>query len=208
MKIMIDNGHGYDTVGKRSPYSANGIEPAIDFYEYQWNREIASRIVDELLSMGYDADLVVPEENDITLKERVRRINEVCGAVGAANTIMVSVHANAMGDGSAWMKGRGWSVYTTKGHTVSDRLADFLYKEAEKNMHGMKIRKDFSDGDPDWEANFYICKKSRCAAVLTENFFYDNIDDLKYILSDEGKNAIVRTHVDGIINYVDSVSGE
>lgn len=204
MKILIDNGHGNNTPGKRSPYSAHGIKPAMDFYEYEWNREIAARIVDELLSMGYDAELLVPEENDVSLKERVRRINEFCDENGASNVIMISIHSNAMGDGSAWMKGRGWSAYTTKGKTVSDKLADFLYEEAERNFKGMKIRKDFSDGDPDWESNFYICKKSRCAAVLTENFFYDNIEDLKYILSGEGKDAVVKTHVDGIVKYIES----
>ena len=204
MKILIDNGHGNNTPGKRSPYSANGIKPAIEFYEYEWNREIAARIVDDLLSMGYDAELLVPEDNDISLKERVRRINEICDTEGASNTLMISVHANAMGDGSAWMKGRGWSAYTTKGDTISDNLADCLYKAAEYNLSGMKIRKDFSDGDPDWEANFYICKKAKCAAVLTENFFYDNTDDLKFILSNEGKDAIVRTHIDGIVEYVES----
>ena len=204
MKILIDNGHGNNTPGKRSPYSAHGIKPAMDIYEYEWNREIAARIVDELLSMGYDAELLVPEENDVSLKERARRINEFCDENGASNVIMISVHSNAMGDGSAWMKGRGWSADTTTGKTVSDKLADFLYEEAERNFKGMKIRKDFSDGDPDWESNFYICKKSRCAAVLTENFFYDNIEDLKYILSEEGKDAVVKTHVDGIVKYIES----
>ena len=49
MKILIDNGHGIDTPGKRSP---DGV-----LREYAWNRLIASRIVDRLLSLGLDADL-------------------------------------------------------------------------------------------------------------------------------------------------------
>jgi N-acetylmuramoyl-L-alanine amidase len=32
----------------------------------------------------------------------------------------------------------------------------------------------------------------------------DNKDDLAYLLSDEGKKAIVKCHVEGIINYVES----
>ena len=48
VKILIDNGHGNNTVGKRSPYSLCGVEPAIDFYEYKWNREIAKEIVEGL----------------------------------------------------------------------------------------------------------------------------------------------------------------
>lgn len=77
-----------------------------------------------------------------------------------------------------------------------------LYEEAEKNFAGRKIRKDLSDGDPDWEENFYILRKTKCAAVLTENFFQDNKEDVSYLISLEGRRQVVRTHVDGIIKYV------
>ena len=60
-----------------------------------------------------------------------------------------------------------------------------------------------SDGDRDWEEDFYILRKSRCPAVLTENFFMDNKADVAYMLSDEGKEAIVRCHVEGIKKYID-----
>ena len=48
IKILIDNGHGINTLGKRSPYSMTGIEPEIPFLEYEWNREIADELVYEL----------------------------------------------------------------------------------------------------------------------------------------------------------------
>ena len=68
-----------------------------------------------------------------------------------------------------------------------------------------KIRAEKSDEDRDWESNFYICQKTKCAAVLTENFFYDNEDDVKYILSEEGRKAVIKTHANGIINYVNDI---
>ena len=202
VKILIDNGHGDNTAGKRSPWCANGAYPEIEFYEYSWNREIAKRVVDELKEKGYDAELIVTEITDISLAERVRRVNEKCTEYGASNVIFISVHANAAGSGKEWMNGRGWSVYTSKGNTKSDDLAEYLYREAAKNFVGMKLRPDNSDGDSDQEADFYVLKKTYCTAVLTENFFYDNVDDVQYILSEEGKNAVVKTHVDGIINYI------
>jgi len=45
-------------------------------------------------------------------------------------------------------------------------------------------------------------KKTKCPAVLTENFFMDNKQDVSYLLSLEGRTQIVRTHVDALINYV------
>ena len=59
-----------------------------------------------------------------------------------------------------------------------------------------------SDGDPDWEENFYILQKTKCPAVLTENFFQDNKDDVDFLLSPDGKKKVIQVHVDGIIKYL------
>lgn len=195
MKILIDNGHGIDTAGKCSPDGK--------YREWAWAREIARMIVDELVQRGYDAQLLVPENTDIPLPERARRVNEICGWNGKENTIVVSIHSNAAGNGS-WMNARGWCAYTSRGKTEADVLANFIYKEAEKIFAGHKIRTDYSDGDPDWEAGFYILTKTKCPAVLTENFFHDNKEDVAYITSSEGKRAVAKTHADGIINYIKS----
>ena len=47
-----------------------------------------------------------------------------------------------------------------------------------------------------------MCRDTKCAAVLTENLFQDNIDDVKYLLSNEGKTAIADLHVNAISNYI------
>ena len=205
MVILIDNGHGTNTPGKKSPYSCYGIKPEIEFYEYKWNREIATEIHARLKNLGYDARLIVPEIIDISLKERVNRVNKICNEVGTSHVILISVHANAAGNGKEWKSARGWCAFTTKGTTKSDTFAEYLYDEAEKNFVGHQIRTDKSDGDRDCESDFYIIHETYCPAVLTENFFYDNVEDVKYILSDEGREAVIKTHVDGIINYLKSL---
>ena len=195
MKILIDNGHGHNTPGKRS---LDG-----KFREYAYNREIAKRIVADLIDRGYDAELLVPEDNDISLEERVRRVNNICLASDPSCVILVSVHVNAAGNGSKWTNATGWSVYTCKGQTVSDKLAECLCEAAIKNFPGKRIRTDYSDGDSDWEENFYILRHTMCPAVLTENFFMDGLD-LEFLQSKAGKQAIVDTHVEGIIDYLSS----
>ena len=194
MKILIDNGHGENTLGKRSPDGT--------LREYLYAREIADAIVRELVKRGYDAERIVRENVDVALTERTRRVNEYCGKLGASNVILISVHCNAAGDGTEWMKARGWSAYTSKGRTKADKLADCLYSIAESVFVGQRIRKDMSDGDPDWEENFYILQKTKCPAVLTENFFQDNKEDVDFLLSPEGKKQIVKVHVDGILKYI------
>ena len=136
------------------------------------------------------------------LSERVRRVNAACILHGKSNVILISVHVNAAGNGSKWMTATGWSCYTSKGQTQSDKLAECLYEAAIKNFPGKRIRTDKSDGDPDWEESFYILRKTLCPAVLTENFFMDNHSDLEYLQSRAGKQAIVDTHAEGIIEFL------
>ena len=67
------------------------------------------------------------------------------------------------------------------------------------------IRTDYArDGDPDWEENFYILRKTPCVAVLSENYFMDNKSDLEYLQNQTGKQAIIDTHVEGIEEWIES----
>ena len=194
MKILIDPGHGIDTPGKRSP---DGL-----FREYLWNRQVADLILEGLVSAGVDASLVVTETNDVSLRNRVNRVNTICNRLGASNVLLVSIHANAAGNGSAWMNAKGWSCYTSRGKTKSDRDAECLYDAFEAEFQDRKIRKDMSDGDRDWEENFYVLAKSKCPAVLLENFFYDNREECAWMLQEETKKRIASAAVKGIIKYI------
>ena len=198
MKVLIDNGHGLNTPGKRSPDGT--------FLEASYNREIAKRIVADLIDKDYDAQLLVPEDHDIPLSERAKRVNTVCSVLGKSNVILVSIPVNAAGNGSKWLNATGWSAYTCKGQTESDKLAECLCQAAIKNFPGHRIRTDMSDGDFDWEEGFYILRKSLCPAVLTENFFMDSQSDLEYLQSRAGKQAIIDTHIEGIVEYILSSS--
>ena len=194
MKILIDNGHGLMTPGKRSPDG--------QFREAIYAREIANKLKTDLLDRGYDAELLTPEDDDIPLSERVRRVNLACLRYGKSNVILISIHVNAAGNGSQWMNATGWSCYTSKGQTESDKLADCLYEAAIKNFPGKRIRTDYSDNDPDWEENFYILRHTLCPTVLIENFFMDSLQDRDFLLSDEGLTAIVNTVLQGLCLYL------
>jgi len=194
MKILIDNGHGIDTKGKRSPDGR--------LMEYAQNRLLAGRIVTALQARGLDASLLVPEETDIPLPERCRRVNEWCRQLGKDNVLLISIHCNAAGRGDRWLSARGWCAYTTPGITGADALATALYTAAKAHLPGMHLRTDYTDGDPDQEAAFYILRNTSCPAVLTENLFMDNHEDCDFLLSKEGQQSLVDLHIDGIISYL------
>ena len=194
MKILIDNGHGIETPGKRSPDGA--------LREYAWNRIIAARIVSALTDLGHNAQLLVPELTDVPLPERCRRVNEICRLLGKDNVILISIHANAAGKGDKWLDATGWCAYTTRGDTRADALATCLYEAARRYLPGQKLRTDYADGDPDLEADFYIIRRTLCPSVLVENMFMDGRKDYEFLLSSDGQQAIVSLHVAGICRYL------
>ena len=107
-----DPGHGVDTAGKCSPDRS--------LLEYKKARELVKDIVAKRRAMGYDARILVPEETDVPLSERCRRVNETCNKVGKDKVIVISVHCNAAGSDGKWKTAGGWCVYTSPGQTKAD----------------------------------------------------------------------------------------
>lgn len=198
MKILIDNGHGVDTPGKRSPDGR--------FREYAYTRLIASGVCQHLIYRGFDAQLLVPEPYDVCLPDRVDRVNACCRELGRENVILLSIHVNAAGMGDIWKTARGWAAYTSKGKTPADELAAYLYDAARLHLPGHRIRTDYSDEDPDWEEDFFMLRRTLCPSVVTENLFQDCRPDVEFLESDEGRRAIVALHVEGIVNFLKSIS--
>ena len=198
MKILVEAGHG------NPPLTGIGSKQSPDgrIKEYVYCREIVAEVVKRLRAQGYDAENTVPEKGDISLGERCARVNAWCDRLGAKNVVFVSIHNNAAGCGQ-WMSARGWEAWTSKGQTMGDKLADCLYDAAQKYLpQGTKIRTDLTDGDRDKEGNLAVVRGTRCAACLTENLFQDNKEDVEYLLSPEGREAIIKLHVEGIKAYI------
>lgn len=197
MVVIIDNGHGEDTAGKRSPDGT--------LREYAYAREIARRVhasLLEKLGAGH-VFLLTPETTDTSLRERCKRANNLCKAYGVSNVLLVSIHNNAAGADGKWHEARGWSAHVSlNASQKSKTLATCLCQAAETN--GLRVRK-YTPQQPFITQNLAICRDSNCPAVLTENLFQDNREDVGFLLSEEGKTLITKVHVDGILSYIKSM---
>lgn len=189
-KILIDNGHGENTPGKRSPRWSNGSQ----LLEWSYTREIANRLHGQLNAHRMETELLVKESFDVPLSERARRANAIVRASGVGNCLLVSIHCNA-----ATGLARGWEVHVYKRGGMSDLYALFFYEEATAQMKGFPMRRKYSNGNPAWDSNFAILRDTVCTAVLTENLFMDNELDCRYLLSAEGKQTIVEIHLNAIL---------
>jgi len=181
---LLDNGHGEDTPGKRSP-----IYDGRQLREHEFTRSIVKRLSILLDWAGVEHRVLVPELHDVSLSERVRRAN-----AWNSKAVYVSVHANAGG-------GRGYEVFTSPGQTKSDAIATQFLRSFAKVFPEANLRTDVSDGDPDKEANFTVLTGTTMPAILTESFFMDNEQECKhYLMDNTGRELIALAHYLAIMN--------
>ena len=194
--VLIDNGHGINTFGKKSPLLPNGKQ----LFEWEYSRALANKLIPLLEVNGIKAVKLVPEDKDIPLVDRTKRANKYKSEHLNEQCIFISLHGNAAGNGG-WQNAQGWECFTTKGQNNSDKLAECLYDAFQNNFKERKIRTDKTDGDRDKEADFTVIKLANMPAVLTENFFYDNKEECEWMLQDSTQERIAMAHLEGILRY-------
>ena len=123
--VIIDNGHGKNTPGKCAPDKS--------LFEWQWTREIAAMLCMRLYGINtIQTVILVPEEHDVSLKERVRRVNTIVhdAKIAGKEVLLISIHINAAGHGT-WKTASGWSVWVANNASEKSKLfAQIAYSEA------------------------------------------------------------------------------
>lgn len=194
--FLLDNGHGgvidgvYQTKGKRSPKFDDGSV----LYEGEFNRDVVNRISKGLTELGIEHIVLVPELQDITLGERIRRANKIQQEKG--NTVLISVHANAyLND---WNNANGVDVFyleqdgkfSKTGKRLAELMQVFLVEATKLRDRGAKGR------------NFYVLRRSSMPAILTENGFMTNKNEARLLMSDEFRQRVANAHIN-FITHID-----
>ncbi|MEM0993500.1 MAG: N-acetylmuramoyl-L-alanine amidase [Bacteroidota bacterium] len=191
----LDNGHAEETPGKRSaPFDFNGIN--IQFFEYEFNRDIVGRIIAALKEKDIEFFNVVPEEEeDVRLSERVRRANSLPSNLPK---LYVSVHANAgpPRPGSDWVVPSisGVETWHYHGSKNGTKMAQIFQKEI-INATGWKNRGLKTTR----EKGLYVLRHTSMPAVLTENGFFNNREEVKKLMQDDVRQAIADAHIAAIL---------
>ena len=206
--IILGTAHRMREPGKESPDKR--------LKECVYSRELCKDIQVKLRAYGYKVEIdyepldlpksnqssIVKQERNNELAIRVNYVNEMCKQYGAKNVLYVSIHINAVGTDGKWHDARGWQICVSNNSSESSKkLANSLYDAAKQN--GLKMRQP-SPTQKYWEENLYVLTHTKCPAVLTVNLFQDNKADVDYLLSEEGKHAVARLHVEGILRYLNT----
>lgn len=205
--VILDPGHGPDTPGKRwvstgeASGGENGADASIEpsFYEWKWNREYSKVLMGELMLRGYRVFLTVEgNEPDKALSKRVEFANNLKEYNRNMHCLYISLHVDA----AESAKAHGLSVWTTKGFTNSDVLADYILDACSGASTGIAVRKSSpKQYEKDYEANFYVIKNAAMPAVLIEHGFMTNKEDRALLRQESTKTMLADATADGVDEY-------
>ena len=149
----------YLTPGKRSKDLGRGVLP-----EGQMNRVIGHLVVLEMYMRGYPIHFINPENEDIRLSTRVKRVNEKCKRY---KVFCLDLHSNYADNPQA----HGYEIFSSLNETRSDRLGkDIFYKKFKEHFPEKHFRVN-NAYDPIKDKKFAVVTGTVCPCLLLENFF-------------------------------------
>lgn len=189
---IIDAGHGgLDEAGNYQCLKGGKeftFPDGFNIKEGVINRAVAKHVY-KRLGTRIDFNLIYDDVQDWPLMKRVDLTNKIYAK--HKNAIGISIHSNAGG-------GKGIEIFTSKGETKSDVVAELFASVYKKNFPIAPFRADHSDGDSDKEENFTILYKTHCPFILLENFFFDNRAEAEFLSTEYGQQLIANTIVEAI----------
>jgi len=194
----LDNGHGKLQDGKRSAlFEYEGKE--IQFFEWEFNRDIVVRIVKQLKELGiaYFEVAPYPREMSSDLSYRVQRTKQVETDL---KKVFLSIHANG------WTPNKKikWSNVSGIETWIGGNTKRFSSYYFAKTFNSTIVRatgwKDRGvKRTVDYDIVIRVLDKADCIAVLTENGFFTNKDQVKELMKDSVRQKIANAHVAAIM---------
>ncbi len=187
IKISIDDGHGAETPGKRTPKFADGSI----MKENEFNKVVAGYLEIALKRCGFSVVQTAPENNDVPLSVRATRANH------ANSDLHISVHANAFGN--SWNNANGIETFVC---SMKDKntlqAAKSIQNEMVKatGLHGRSVKEN---------PNLYILNSTKMPAVLVECGFMTNKKEAELLRSDSYRRTIAEAICKGVCVYFGQV---
>lgn len=183
--IALDDGHGMETPGKRTPPIPELGGRVIR--ENEFNRAVVNFLDKELKRCGFDTLLVAPGDSDVPLRTRTNLANSK-----NANAY-ICIHYNAFDGKFGNNDPEGISVHIYTKTTMSEPLA--------KAIHKYLIRGTKQKDRGIVRSNFHVLRETKMPAVLTENGFMDNKREAMLMINIDFQKEVAREHAQGICEY-------
>lgn len=194
--VFIDDGHGENTPGKRTPKFADGTV----IKENQFNKPTANKLGNRLKALGFNVVYVALEDADISLRSRTDRANAIYEELKKKYPnipreklcIYISIHFNAQDE--------------TWGGTVGG-IDTFFYPESKSGEKlAALLLKYLIQGTPQRNRginaeNFHVLRETHMPAALAECGFMDYEIESKLMLNEAFQDEVASELTAGICEY-------
>lgn len=168
--IAVDDGHGPQTAGKRTPYIAS---LGRQIRENEFNKAVVNYLEAELKACGFSTLQLAPTDLDTPLTTRTNTANR------AKADALISVHFNAMGNTFEYSSAKGFSAHIQEGLSNGSeayKLAALIIEELRKGTP--QVNRGIV------KQNLAITRQSAMPAVLVECGFMDDPSEALLMISD------------------------
>lgn len=193
--IAVDNGHGMETPGKRTPAIPENWfskKKGECIHEKEFNKPAAKYLIAALKRCGFDTINVSPGNDDVPLTDRYTAANN------AKADIFISKHYNAAK--GVWGSANGIETIISQYATSkTQKLAEFVQDELVRT-HGRANRGVKTDIKQSG-INIAVLRNANMPAILTESGFMDNLLEAKTMLDPKFQKADAEATCRGICKY-------
>lgn len=178
---IIDSGHGFDTMGKRSKgfYYPNG---KVELKENCVNEAVANKLSALFDWNNREAHFISKEWYDISLDERCNRERKIARQIRnkGDESYFLSIHADAFHVKNGAKGGRFF--YKSEG---GKRLAYHFTEYLRNNGYELSLREPA-------KANFKVLRDTSSPAILFEMGFMTTRSDLDFLKKDSFRNKTAK----------------
>jgi N-acetylmuramoyl-L-alanine amidase len=195
--IILDDGHGIApiTPGKRTPIFPDGSV----LYENDFNSEVVALMYKKLKRIpNVDVAFTAEENYDVPLNTRIARANrawqEHQNYFGKENSkcILISVHANAYGDGKTFNNAKGASTFCCSSPPEERKLAETIHKH---------LKGGTTQVDRGVQEICFDILRGNMTSCLVECAFMTNLEEANLLKTEEFRQECADEIVAGILEY-------
>ncbi len=195
--IILDDGHGIApiTPGKRTPIFPDGSV----LYENDFNSEVVALMYKKLKRIpNFDVAFTAEENYDVPLNTRIARANRAWkdhqDFFGKTNSkcILISVHANAYGDGKTFNNAKGVSTFCCSSPPAERKLAETIHKH---------LKGGTTQVDRGVQEICFDILRGNMTSCLVECAFMTNLEEANLLKTEEFRQECADEIVAGILEY-------
>ena len=188
--VALDDGHGIDTAGKRTPQFSDGTY----MKENEFNEKVMFYTQENLVRCGIGVMYVAPEQTDTSLSLRAQRANN------AGSDIYISIHANAYG--SSWNIANGFETYIYSADDYNTLYLAECVHGACVSATGLKNRGIKEN------PTLFVLNSTKMPAILVECGFMTNKNEAELLMSDDYRRTVAEAITKGVCRYYGMVYRE